>query len=74
VVGYRIPCSSIPQIGKTNPNGVSYQNIAEDYVNKAVGECHPYREFEGIQASIWPSENERVMSGKVQILPSEVEP
>jgi hypothetical protein len=29
------------QIGKTNNNGGSYQNITEDHANKAVGEYHP---------------------------------
>ena len=28
-----------------------YQNMAEDHVCKGVGECHPYREFEGMQPS-----------------------
>ena len=28
-----------------------YQNMAEDHTYKGVGECHPYREFEGIQPS-----------------------
>ena len=29
----------------------SYQNMAEDHTCKGVGECHPYREFEGMQPS-----------------------
>jgi hypothetical protein len=28
-----------------------YQIMAEDHVRKNVGECHPYREFEGMQPS-----------------------
>ena len=28
-----------------------YQNMAEDHICKGVGECHPYREFEGMQPS-----------------------
>jgi hypothetical protein len=28
-----------------------YQNMAEDHTYKGVGECHPYREFEGMQPS-----------------------
>jgi hypothetical protein len=27
----------------------NYQNMAEDHTYKGVGECHPYREFEGMQ-------------------------
>ena len=27
------------------------QNTAEDHTYKGVGECHPYREFEGMQPS-----------------------
>ena len=30
---------------------VTYQNMAEDHTYKGVGECHPYREFEGMQPS-----------------------
>ena len=30
---------------------VDYQNRAEDHTCKGVGECHPYREFEGMQPS-----------------------
>jgi hypothetical protein len=30
---------------------VLYQNMAEDHTCKGVGECHPYREFEGMQPS-----------------------
>lgn len=30
----------------------SYQTMAEDHAHKSVGECHPYREFEGMQSSI----------------------
>jgi hypothetical protein len=30
---------------------LSYQNMAEDHTCKGVGECHPYREFEGMQPS-----------------------
>jgi hypothetical protein len=29
-----------------------YQNMAEDHAFIGVGECHPYREFEGMQPSI----------------------
>jgi L-asparaginase len=29
----------------------AYQNMAEDHTCKGVGECHPYREFEGMQPS-----------------------
>jgi class 3 adenylate cyclase len=29
-----------------------YQTMAEDHARKSVGECHPYREFEGMQSSI----------------------
>jgi hypothetical protein len=29
----------------------AYQNMAEDPTYKGVGECHPYREFEGMQPS-----------------------
>ena len=29
-----------------------YQTMAEDHAHKSVGECHPYREFEGMQSSI----------------------
>jgi hypothetical protein len=29
----------------------TYQIMAEDHVRKNVGECHPYREFEGMQPS-----------------------
>jgi phosphoheptose isomerase len=32
-------------------NDVGYQNMAEDHTCKGVGECHPYREFEGMQPS-----------------------
>jgi len=28
-----------------------HQNMAEDHTCKGVGECHPYREFEGMQPS-----------------------
>src|SRR5262249_29577843 len=28
-----------------------YQNMAEDHTFIGVGECHPYREFEGMQPS-----------------------
>ena len=28
-----------------------YQTMAEDHARKSVGECHPYREFEGMQPS-----------------------
>jgi len=28
-----------------------YQNMAEDHTYKGVGECHPYREFEGMEPS-----------------------
>ena len=31
--------------------GWLYQNMAEDHTCKGVGECHPYREFEGMQPS-----------------------
>ena len=30
---------------------MSYQNMTEDHACKGVGECHPYREFEGMQPS-----------------------
>ncbi len=30
---------------------IHYQNMAEDHTCKGVGECHPYREFEGMQPS-----------------------
>ena len=30
---------------------ITYQNMAEDHTYKGVGECHPYREFEGMQPS-----------------------
>jgi len=50
-----------PQRGKgqvvlTNLPGIIglagfYQNMAEDHTCKGVGECHPYREFEGMQPS-----------------------
>jgi hypothetical protein len=30
---------------------LAYQNMAEDHTCKGVGECHPYREFEGMQPS-----------------------
>src|SRR5262245_44006556 len=30
---------------------IRYQNMAEDHTYKGVGECHPYREFEGMQPS-----------------------
>jgi hypothetical protein len=30
----------------------TYQNMAEDHAFIGVGECHPYREFEGMQPSI----------------------
>jgi hypothetical protein len=30
---------------------LGYQNMAEDHTCKGVGECHPYREFEGMQPS-----------------------
>jgi hypothetical protein len=29
-----------------------YQTMAEDHARKSVDECHPYREFEGMQPSI----------------------
>ena len=29
----------------------TYQNMAEDHTCKGGGECHPYREFEGMQPS-----------------------
>jgi hypothetical protein len=32
--------------------GQAYQTMAEDHARKSVGECHPYREFEGMQPSI----------------------
>jgi len=32
-------------------DSVSHQNMAEDHTCKGVGECHPYREFEGMQPS-----------------------
>jgi len=28
-----------------------YQTMAEDHARKSVGECHPYREFEGMRPS-----------------------
>ena len=28
-----------------------YQTMAEDHTHKSVGECHPYREFEGMPPS-----------------------
>ena len=31
--------------------GTFYQNMAEDHTFIGVGECHPYREFEGMQPS-----------------------
>ena len=31
---------------------ILYQNMAEDHAFIGVGECHPYREFEGMQPSI----------------------
>ncbi len=31
---------------------MNYQTMAEDHARKSVGECHPYREFEGMQSSI----------------------
>ena len=33
-------------------HGLHYQTMAEDHARKSVGECHPYREFEGMQSSI----------------------
>ena len=33
------------------PGCKRYQNMAEDHTYKGVGECHPYREFEGMQPS-----------------------
>src|SRR2546427_11400391 len=33
-------------------NEATYQTMAEDHARKSVGECHPYREFEGMQSSI----------------------
>jgi hypothetical protein len=30
-----------------------YQTMAEDHAHKSEGECHPYREFEGMQSSIY---------------------
>jgi hypothetical protein len=30
---------------------IAYQNLAEDHTCKGVGECHPYRKFEGMQPS-----------------------
>jgi hypothetical protein len=33
-------------------NQYYYQTMAEDHARKSVGECHPYREFEGMQPSI----------------------
>jgi peptide/nickel transport system substrate-binding protein len=33
------------------PYNFIYQIMAEDHVRKNVGECHPYREFEGMQPS-----------------------
>jgi hypothetical protein len=35
----------------TVPPELIYQNMAEDHTCKGVGECHPYREFEGMQPS-----------------------
>jgi hypothetical protein len=29
----------------------TYQTMAEDHARKSVDECHPYREFEGMQPS-----------------------
>jgi DNA repair protein RadD len=36
---------------KTDCLVLDYQIMAEDHVRKNVGECHPYREFEGMQPS-----------------------
>src|SRR5262245_41004596 len=36
---------------RTATSDLLYQNMAEDHTYKGVGECHPYREFEGMQPS-----------------------
>ena len=42
------PCTVARREGERR---VLYQNMAEDHTYKGVGECHPYREFEGMQPS-----------------------
>src|SRR5713101_5454999 len=39
-------------ISKLRHDSALYQTMAEDHARKSVGECHPYREFEGMQSSI----------------------
>jgi predicted ATPase len=39
------------QAGQQAVERSAYQNMAEDHTCKGVGECHPYREFEGMQPS-----------------------
>jgi L-lactate dehydrogenase complex protein LldE len=41
----------VPSGSCTSMLRIFYQNIAEDHAHKSVGECHPYREFEGMQPS-----------------------
>jgi hypothetical protein len=40
-----------PTVGTWDNKDQVYQNMAEDHTCKGVGECHPYREFEGMQPS-----------------------
>ena len=37
-------------LGHVRPQD-TYQHMAKDHTCKGVGECHPYREFEGMQPS-----------------------
>src|SRR5262249_8091406 len=43
--------SSAPLPVLLHPEQATYQNMAEDHTFIGVGECHPYREFEGMQPS-----------------------
>ncbi len=56
IMGYHAHGSTPPENavvyhGVNDAGDHVYQNMAEDHTCKGVGECHPYREFEGMQPS-----------------------
>jgi hypothetical protein len=50
---WRYPVKSLAGADSTGFSGKisTYQNMAFTHTYKGVGECHPYREFEGMQPS-----------------------
>jgi hypothetical protein len=47
--GMQWKCLPVPTDAHGKPT--IHQNMAEDHTCTGVGECHPYREFEGMQPS-----------------------